>query len=176
MKYYNGGTLQHLLRNVELAEHEMKSISRQILEGLKYLHGKNLVHRDIKSENILLSADGVIVIADLGFCAQLTTALETPMPISGSSYWIAPEMLRHEPYGCKVDIWSFGCVLVEMAERRPPYGEYRALKAIYYTATRGAPRLRTPTKYTPEFIDLLENSLQFDQDARPSADELLKVC
>lgn len=174
MKYYNGGTLQHLLRNVELAEHEIRSISRQVLEGLKYLHHKNLVHRDIKSENILLSSEGVIAIADLGFCAQLLTALESTMPISGSSYWIAPEMLRHEPYGSKVDIWSFGCVLVEMAERRPPYGEYRALKAIYYTATKGAPKLKNPAKFSDGFRDVLELALQFDQDNRPSAEELLK--
>src|SRR5687768_7325058 len=97
------------------------------------------------------------------------------MAVSGSSYWIAPEMILHEPYGCKVDIWSFGCVLMEMAERKPPYGEFRALKAIFYTATKGPPKLQTPHRWTSEFVDCVETCMQYDPDNRPSSSQLIKV-
>jgi tRNA A-37 threonylcarbamoyl transferase component Bud32 len=138
MEYCDGGTLKDLLR-VTLDENHIAYVLRELLEALKYLHERNRIHRDLKSDNILLNVNGDVKLADLGLSTEVgdESAMETS--IAGSRYWLAPEMIRGEGYNVKADIWSLGCVALEMAEGKPPYYQYHPLKAIFYTATRGAP-------------------------------------
>jgi serine/threonine protein kinase len=88
---------------------------------------------------------------------------------------MAPEMIQRRPYGCKVDIWSLGAVIIEMAEKNPPYYNLRSLKALFNTATKGAPPLKKPKKWSPEFKAFLQRCFEIDPDKRPSAAELLEV-
>lgn len=174
MEYCDGGSLNTLLTSVELNEGQMSLICKGILSALAYLHAENKIHRDIKSDNILLNLDGMVKVADLGLCAELEDEDDSRRSVAGSRFWMAPEMINRRRYGCKVDIWSLGAVLMEMAEKHPPYRNCRSLKAMFNTATKGAPPLKKPKKWSSEFRHFLARCFEMDPERRASAAELLQ--
>eukprot|EP01103_Thecamoeba_quadrilineata_P005776 TRINITY_DN15533_c0_g1_i1.p1 TRINITY_DN15533_c0_g1~~TRINITY_DN15533_c0_g1_i1.p1 ORF type:complete len:547 (+),score=87.61 TRINITY_DN15533_c0_g1_i1:33-1673(+) len=172
MEYCDGGTLFQLLSQMKLCEGQMALICRQILMGLQYLHNLNRVHRDIKSENILFNVNGLVKLADLGLCANLAEEGKT-QSLAGSRYWMAPEMIKRHPYDVKVDIWSFGAVCIEMCDGTPPYYKHRSTKALFLTATRGAPQIKHPENYSESLHLFLRHCLQMEPHLRPNAADLL---
>ncbi|XP_053858848.1 serine/threonine-protein kinase PAK 3-like [Vidua macroura] len=99
----------------------MAAISRECLQGLDFLHSNHVIHRDVKSSNILLRTDGSVKLADSGLFAQLTPEQSRRSSVAGTSGWMAPEVVTGQPCGPKVDIWSLGIVGIEMVEREVPY-------------------------------------------------------
>ncbi|NWT07130.1 PAK3 kinase, partial [Mionectes macconnelli] len=91
------------------------------LQGLYFLHSNGVIHRDIKSSNILIGRDGSVKLADFGLSAQLSLEQSYRNSVIGTSWWMAPEVVTSKPYGPKVDIWSFGIVGLEMVEGEVPY-------------------------------------------------------
>jgi len=104
------------------SENCCKYILRQSLLGLHYLHQKHIIHRDIKSDNILVDKSGQVKLADFGYSAQLTQERDVRSSKVGTVCWMAPELIRGERrYDTKVDIWSFGIFAMELANGDPPY-------------------------------------------------------
>uniref|UniRef100_A0A8C3EWI1 non-specific serine/threonine protein kinase n=1 Tax=Corvus moneduloides TaxID=1196302 RepID=A0A8C3EWI1_CORMO len=121
MEFMDGGTLSDVLGAVYLEEGQIGAVCRECLQGLQFLHSRQVIHRDVKSCNILVGTDGSVKLADFGLCAQLTPELSKRSSSVGTPSWMAPEVVRGEAYGPKVDIWSLGIVGLEMVEGEAPY-------------------------------------------------------
>ncbi|RMC16871.1 hypothetical protein DUI87_06124 [Hirundo rustica rustica] len=174
MEYMDGGTLSAVIRETPMTEDEIATVSRECLQGLDFLHSNHVVHRDVKSINILLRTDGSVKLADFGLSAQLTPEQSRRSSVIGTAWWMAPEVVKGQPYGPKVDIWSFGIVGIEMVEQEVPYQNASPVSVQLLTATKGAPELRRPKFLSPLLRDFLSCCLQRDEARRCSAKELLQ--
>lgn len=169
MEYMDGGQLTDIIDNNTLHEDQIAAISLETCKGLEHLHSKNIIHRDIKSENVLMTGAGDIKITDFGYSAQLTDTKKQRATMAGTPYWMAPEVVRQKPYGEKVDIWSLGILAIEMIELEPPYLDQEPLKALYLIATNGTPTLKEPGKSSPELRSFLAACLCVDPKLRATA-------
>ncbi|NWY91794.1 PAK1 kinase, partial [Loxia curvirostra] len=174
MEYMDGGTLSDVISKTYLCEDEMAAISQECLRGLDFLHSNHVIHQDVKSGNILLRTDGSVKLADFGLFAQLTPEQSRQSSVVSTPGWMAPEVLTGQPYGPKVDIWSFGIVGIEMVEREVPYWNETPVLPQLLIATGGRQKLWQPNLFSSCLRDFLSCCLQRDEARRWSAKELLQ--
>jgi len=160
--------------HMELTEPQIANITSSVLKGLSYLHGHHRIHRDIKTDNILLNEAGEVKLADFGFAIQLTAEKDKRKTVIGTPYWMAPEIIQNQAYGKEVDIWSLGIMIMEMAEGEPPYIKYSQAKALFLISTQGAPPLKKPKNWSNDFKHFVALCLNKEPTKRLSAIELLQ--
>ncbi|GJC95750.1 mitogen-activated protein kinase kinase kinase [Colletotrichum higginsianum] len=181
LEYVPGGSVQTMLNSYgALPEPLVRSFVRQILTGLSYLHDREIIHRDIKGANILVDNKGTIKISDFGISKKLeaTNILSGANnnkhrpSLQGSVFWMAPEVVKQTSYTRKADIWSLGCLVVEMMTGTHPYPDCSQLQAIFKIGGgKAAPTI--PDHASDEAKTFLAQTFEMDHNLRPSADELM---
>ncbi|SCU77830.1 LADA_0A02432g1_1 [Lachancea dasiensis] len=175
MEYCAGGSLRTLLRPGKIGEHYIGIIMRELLTALMHIHRDGVIHRDIKAANVLITNDGHVKLCDFGVAAQLSQTKIRRQTMAGTPYWMAPEVIMEGVYyDTKVDIWSLGITLYEIATGNPPYCEIEALRAMQLITKSKPPRLEG-REYSAALKEVIALCLDEDPRERPTAEELLKT-
>lgn len=148
-------------------------VCKCMLMALSFMHREYRLHRDIKSDNVLINLEGEVKVADFGFAINLTSEQLKRTSVVGTPYWMAPELIRGLEYDSKVDIWSLGITAIEMAEGEPPLLNEPPLRALLLITTNKAPTLNKKHRWSQEFHHFLAQCLQLNPEKRASAEQLL---
>ncbi|KAM3861164.1 serine/threonine-protein kinase PAK 6-like [Diretmus argenteus] len=174
MEYLQGGALTNVVNETRLSEEQIATVCEGVLQALSYLHSQGVIHRDIKSDSILLTLDGRIKLSDFGFCAQISKDIPRRKSLVGTPYWMAPEVISKTPYGTEVDVWSLGIMVVEMVDGEPPYFSDTPVAAMKRLRDEPAPTVKNIQKVSPVLKDFLGCMLTRDTQQRSSAADLLE--
>ena len=173
LEYITGGSLKDLLAKYNcFSEKIIKNYTSQILRGLNYIHSQNIVHRDLKSANVLVTDDAIIKLSDFG-CSKRIESRQVSKSVKGSPYWMAPEVVLQKGYSFPSDIWSLGCLVIEMASGRPPWSEYSNNSNEIIRMIAQPERLPRIPDISEDLKDFIRKCLTRNPDFRPSARQLL---
>jgi mitogen-activated protein kinase kinase kinase len=181
LEYVPGGSVQTMLNSYgALREPLIRNFVRQIVTGLAYLHGREIIHRDIKGANILVDNKGGIKISDFGISKKIEASNilngagnnKNRPSLQGSVFWMAPEVVKQTSYTRKADIWSLGCLVVEMMTGTHPFPDCSQLQAIFKIGgAKISPTI--PDHASAEAQTFLKQAFEVEHTKRPSAEELL---
>ncbi|KAF9891132.1 hypothetical protein FE257_005068 [Aspergillus nanangensis] len=182
LEYISGGSIGSCLRkHGKFEESVVRSLTSQALGGLSYLHNQGILHRDLKADNILLDLDGTCKISDFGISKKSDNIYgnDSTNSMQGSVFWMAPEVIHSQGqgYSAKVDIWSLGCVVLEMFAGRRPWSKEEAIGAIFKLGSLSqAPPIPDDVSMniSPAALAFMYDCFTVDTFDRPTAQTLLR--
>ncbi|CAJ1937192.1 unnamed protein product [Sphenostylis stenocarpa] len=173
-EYAKGGSVRQFLMKRQKRSVPLKLAVKQALDvakGMAYVHGLGLIHRDLKSDNLLIFGDKSIKIADFGV-ARIEVQTEGMTPETGTYRWMAPEMIQHRPYTQKVDVYSFGIVLWELITGMLPFQNMTAVQAAFAVVNKNV-RPIIPNDCLPVLRDIMTRCWDPNPDVRPPFAEIV---
>lgn len=173
LEYCGGGSCGDLLRVFKrLGEGAVAFIAERALRGLQYLHSNNLVHRDVKLQNLLITSDGEVKLGDFGVSAEVTFTRTKRKTLVGTPHWIAPEVILGNPYNTRADIWLFGITVYELLCGAPPLADRPPMKALFEIPRLPAPEIKEGSAELKEFMRCCLNKTPSN---RPDCGRLLTL-
>lgn len=180
MEAMDVGCLTHVLdflrkKGYLLDEAHIAYILRETLRGLWAMHSRNCMHRDIKSDNVLVSTNGDLKLSDFEYSAMLTSSRPNRTTMVGTAWWMAPETVRgSQAYGMGADVWSLGILAIECAEWVPPLFGVDTVAAVELIKSGSAVQgFKRPDMWSPDFLDFVSGCLKRDKNDRYSVPQLL---
>ena len=173
LEYMENGSLSQIVKKFGVfSEAVAMAYIKQVLDGLAYLHAQGVIHRDIKGANILTTKDGLVKLADFGVAIKLGENDESEASVVGTPYWMAPEIIEMSGQSSACDIWSVGCVVVELLTSAPPYFDLAPMAALFRIVTDPHPPL--PERVSSMLRDFLLKCFLKEPKMRGSAVKLLR--
>jgi serine/threonine protein kinase len=183
LEYVAGGSLMSMMSKFgPFKEAVVRQYCMQVMRGLELLHLRGIVHRDIKSANILVDSNGNIKLSDFGAATSIATLTSHTQIVeagesqlksfAGTPYWMAPEVIRQNSYGRKCDVWALGCTLIELTTGKPPWSHLNPVTALFQIANEDEKPPTPPAHLSPQCQDFISRCLTRDADKRPSVHDL----
>ncbi|KAK9874680.1 hypothetical protein WA026_005500 [Henosepilachna vigintioctopunctata] len=167
----HNGELQYYIKKRVMSESEASNIMKQVVEGIKYLHSHNILHRDISLSNLLLTKDMQVKIADFGLATQLSRPDEKHLTMCGTPNFISPEVASRGSHGLEADVWGLGCLLYTLLVGKPPFDT----QGVKSTLTRVVmANYEMPCHLSPEAKDLVHCLLQKNPKDRIKLEQILE--
>ncbi|XP_009776329.1 serine/threonine-protein kinase STY46-like isoform X2 [Nicotiana tabacum] len=174
-EFMSGGSLYDFLHKTKgfFKLPSVLKVAIDVSKGMSYLHQNNIIHRDLKTANLLMDENQLVKVADFGVArVQVQSGVMTAE--TGTYRWMAPEVIGHRPYDRKADVFSFGIVLWELLTGKLPYEYLTPLQAAVAVVQKGL-RPTPPTHTHPILVELLERCWQQDPCLRPEFSEILEI-
>eukprot|EP00656_Telonema_subtile_P016463 TRINITY_DN18699_c0_g2_i2.p1 TRINITY_DN18699_c0_g2~~TRINITY_DN18699_c0_g2_i2.p1 ORF type:complete len:358 (+),score=38.51 TRINITY_DN18699_c0_g2_i2:161-1234(+) len=179
MELIQGGSVSELIATGGLPEVQVHGLIRQLVAGLVYLHAQGVMHRDIKSMNLLLDSDtGLLKVCDFGAAKEVSQMFSSKTSlgsestgIAGTPNWMAPEVIKTGKHTPASDVWSVGCVMIELSTGKPPYHDCQGVWQVMYQISEGhMPAM--PVNINHEGHQFLECCMQQEPSQRPTSQQL----
>ena len=174
MEFVSGGTLEKIYKTYPMNENIVRVYTKQILEGIEYLHVNNVIHRDIKAANILVDCSGTCKLADFGSSKKIYGSLnQNFQSMCGTPYWMPPEVIKQTGHNRYADIWSLGATVFEMIAGRPPWSEKKDISVLLTIAEASDPP-KYPRHISMELRSFLDCCFKRVPNQRANIHELLR--
>ena len=176
MEYVDGGDLSNKIKtrgNRHFSESDILRIFIQITLALQYIHSKNIVHRDIKPQNIFLTRVGVVKLGDFGVARSLQGTQDLCQTVIGTPFYLSPEIWSNLPYNGQTDIWSLGCILYELCALHKPFQGVDA-RQLFAAVMRGDYE-KLPPRYSSNLRSLVDAMLNAEPSERPTPAQILET-
>eukprot|EP00916_Digyalum_oweni_P004165 GHVL01007355.1.p1 GENE.GHVL01007355.1~~GHVL01007355.1.p1 ORF type:complete len:317 (-),score=41.92 GHVL01007355.1:350-1300(-) len=177
MEFMDRGSLATLLKEIKiLPKNVIACITKQIVDGLGYVHAMGTLHRDVKPENILINSDGQVKLTDFGVAKTCDTTKVVASTYVGTSIYMSPERITGSSYSTSCDIWSIGLVVIQMATGRHPYANLKSYPELFQwiIATPGLPPF-DKSEIDPEILDFVNLCVAKDPADRSTAEHLMQT-
>ncbi|AWP03084.1 putative serine/threonine-protein kinase Nek4 [Scophthalmus maximus] len=175
MGFCEGGDLYHRLKQQKgelLPERQVVEWFVQIAMALQYLHERNILHRDLKTQNIFLTKTNIIKVGDLGIARVLDNQNDMASTLIGTPYYMSPELFSNKPYNHKSDVWALGCCVYEMSTLKHAFNAKDMNSLVYRIVEGKLPQM--PSRYDPQLGDLIKSMLCKRPEDRPDVKLILR--
>ena len=174
MEYVRGGTLASLLRSKgPLSEFEARNFTTQLLNGLAYLHGRSIIHRDLKGDNLFVDEKGSLKVGDFGTSKELAT-MKITNSVAGTPNFMAPEVVTCAGHSLAADVWSVGCCVVQMLSGKAPFANVDNHMAVMFAVMKGSIGDQIPPNISPLARSFIVACVKQKPEERPTCEELLR--
>ncbi|XP_047350442.1 neither inactivation nor afterpotential protein C isoform X3 [Vespa velutina] len=185
MELCEGGSVMDLVRgliasNKKMREKHIAYILKEVIKALIHLHENNVIHRDVRGSNVLLTKEGEVRLIDFGLSRMIKGELGRRNSCIGSPNWMAPEVVTSKAggsdsgYGSRVDVWAIGIMAIELADGRPPFQDMHPTRALFQIVRNPPPTLYRQSNWSQNFNDFISECLEKNPDNRPFMAEIIE--